>query len=294
MPPRVPMHQPADIGRELLRLGAGQEHAVVERMQEPAFGDPLLFFNENAVHDRDLARGSAEAQRRDTKPDAKASPKRNAVTGIRSVGRQCRVSRHVMPSSCWWASCASPWSRRGTSDRRRRRAACRRSKLFEIVVVHPRQAERGREQARRFRRKVEPAGVGGAHHCRSRSSGGVERPNSLTMTSKVQSSPRWLQNTFSMSNGVASKRSATASTSDGATNRNTAAGSMKRRISHGQAMRSIFGPRPRDPDGAAAAVAFGNFVGRDGGSSASVQPRDRLQAFRPRRWYGAARPQCLR
>ena len=61
------------------------------------------------------------------------------------------------------------------------------------------------------------------------------------MVSKVQLSPRWLQNTPSMSNGVALKRSATAGTSDGATNRNTAFGSTKRRISHGQAMRSIFG-----------------------------------------------------
>ena len=61
------------------------------------------------------------------------------------------------------------------------------------------------------------------------------------MTSKVQSSPRWLQNTFSMSKGAASKRSPTATTSDGATNRNTALGSTKRRISQGQAMRSTLG-----------------------------------------------------
>ena len=30
------VHQPADIGRELLRLGPGQQHAVVERVQKPA------------------------------------------------------------------------------------------------------------------------------------------------------------------------------------------------------------------------------------------------------------------
>ena len=30
------VHQPADIGRELLRLRARQQHAVVERVQEPA------------------------------------------------------------------------------------------------------------------------------------------------------------------------------------------------------------------------------------------------------------------
>ena len=30
-----PVQQPADIGRELLRLGPGQQHAVVQRVQEP-------------------------------------------------------------------------------------------------------------------------------------------------------------------------------------------------------------------------------------------------------------------
>ena len=74
-----------------------------------------------------------------------------------------------------------------------------------------------------------------------RSSGSVPRPSSSTMVSKVQVSPRWLQNTSSTSNGAASNRSATAATSAGATNRNTASGSTKRRISHGQAMRSILG-----------------------------------------------------
>jgi len=47
----------------------------------------------------------------------------------------------------------------------------------------------------------------------SRSSGGIDRPNSATITSNVQRSPRWLQNTSSMSKGVAPNRSATAVTS---------------------------------------------------------------------------------
>ena len=76
-----------------------------------------------------------------------------------------------------------------------------------------------------------------------RSSGGVCRPNSSIMTSNVQSSPRWLQNTPSpsMSKGTALNRSATAGTSAGFTKRNTACGSTKRRMSQGQAMRSTFG-----------------------------------------------------
>jgi len=44
-----------------------------------------------------------------------------------------------------------------------------------------------------------------------------------------------------MSNGVALNSSATEQTSDGETNRNTAVGSTKRRMSQGHAMRSIFG-----------------------------------------------------
>src|ERR1700730_1175636 len=79
-------------------------------------------------------------------------------------------------------------------------------------------------------------------------------PNSSIMVSKVQVSPRWLQNTSSMSKGVALNRSATASTSDAPTNKNTALGSTKRWISHGQAIRSTLG-RARDPDGPCLFVA---------------------------------------
>ena len=35
--------------------------------------------------------------------------------------------------------------------------------LLEVVRIHPRQAERGGEQARRFRREVQPGRVGAAH-----------------------------------------------------------------------------------------------------------------------------------
>ena len=76
------MHQPADIGGELLRLGAGQQHAIVERMHEAAFRHPPFFFDENAVHHRDLSGRAAEAQRRDAEPDAKGFADRNAVSGL--------------------------------------------------------------------------------------------------------------------------------------------------------------------------------------------------------------------
>ena len=73
------MHQPADIGRKLLRLGARQQHAIVEGMQEPLFRDPALLLDQNAVHDRDLSGGTAEAEACDAQPDFQRVPERDAV-----------------------------------------------------------------------------------------------------------------------------------------------------------------------------------------------------------------------
>ncbi len=85
---------------------------------------------------------------------------------------------------------------------------------------------RARPRAARPPRARVPAG---RYRPRARSSprrfsGAVPRPNSSTIRSKVQRAPRWLQCTssWSTSNGVAPNRSATSSTSAGATNRNTA------------------------------------------------------------------------
>ena len=36
------VHQPADVRRQLLGFGTGQQHAVVERMQKPLLGDPFF------------------------------------------------------------------------------------------------------------------------------------------------------------------------------------------------------------------------------------------------------------
>ncbi|MGY3467899.1 hypothetical protein ACVW0I_004770 [Bradyrhizobium sp. LM6.11] len=53
-------------------------------MQEAAFGDPVLFLDQDAVHHRDLARGSAKTQAGDAEPDAKGFTEADAVTGISS------------------------------------------------------------------------------------------------------------------------------------------------------------------------------------------------------------------
>jgi hypothetical protein len=58
------MQQPADIGGKLLRFGARQQHAVVKCVQKPAFGNPVLFLDQNAMHHGDLPGRPAETQQR--------------------------------------------------------------------------------------------------------------------------------------------------------------------------------------------------------------------------------------
>src|SRR5205814_2876148 len=54
---------------ELLRFRARQQHAVVERVQEPLLTDPALVVDERALHHGDLAGGAAEGLQRDAEPD---------------------------------------------------------------------------------------------------------------------------------------------------------------------------------------------------------------------------------
>ena len=60
---------PADIGRELHRFGAGKKHAKVERIQEALFRDPAPLIDDEAMHQRDLPRGTAEGQNADLAPE---------------------------------------------------------------------------------------------------------------------------------------------------------------------------------------------------------------------------------
>src|SRR5205809_814214 len=55
-------HSGADVSaREPMRFGAGENHAVVERVQEASLGDPALLLDELAMHDCDLPGRTAEA-----------------------------------------------------------------------------------------------------------------------------------------------------------------------------------------------------------------------------------------
>jgi hypothetical protein len=47
--------QPADVDCKLLGLGTGQEHAIIERIQEPLRAHPFSLLNQFLLHDGDLA-----------------------------------------------------------------------------------------------------------------------------------------------------------------------------------------------------------------------------------------------
>ena len=70
---------------------AGQEHAVVERVQEPRLADPALLLDQDAVHDRDLPGGAAEGERGDPAQVRTASAK-----GM-PCSRGCRCSSATAP-----------------------------------------------------------------------------------------------------------------------------------------------------------------------------------------------------
>jgi hypothetical protein len=80
-PAQGPVQQPADIGRKLLRFRPRQKHAEIERVEEALLPDPFLLVDQDAVHDRNLPRRAAEAQRRDPRPDANRLAKADAVIG---------------------------------------------------------------------------------------------------------------------------------------------------------------------------------------------------------------------
>src|SRR5262249_20342780 len=102
------MHQPADIGRKLLRLGAGQQHAIVERMQKARFGNPLFLVDDDTMHHCDLTGGPSEAEQRNAKPDMERLTERDAVLRLGSISLIDRKLSHSISPSCG-ALLAVPW-----------------------------------------------------------------------------------------------------------------------------------------------------------------------------------------
>ena len=77
-------------GRQLLRLRSPQQHAIVQRMQESALGNPVLFLDQDAVQNRDPLRRAAEAQQCYPQPDPKGFREADAATGTGFGGRLVR------------------------------------------------------------------------------------------------------------------------------------------------------------------------------------------------------------
>ena len=73
------MQQPTDIGCELHRFRARQKHAVVECVEESRFADPAPFFDQHAMHQRDLSGRSAETHQSDLEPDPDRIAERNGM-----------------------------------------------------------------------------------------------------------------------------------------------------------------------------------------------------------------------
>ena len=88
------VEQPAGVDGELLGLRAGQQHAVVQGVQEPALTDPALLVDQLVLHHRDLAGRTAEGLQRDREPRPGRLPQRDHVAGA-GLGLGVRWSAHA-------------------------------------------------------------------------------------------------------------------------------------------------------------------------------------------------------
>ena len=74
-----PVEQPADVRRELLGLGAGEQRAVGQREEEPLLPDPALLLDQRPLHHRDLAGWPAEGLEGDGEPGSSRDAQRDHV-----------------------------------------------------------------------------------------------------------------------------------------------------------------------------------------------------------------------
>src|SRR3989344_9202535 len=68
------VHEPADVGGQLLRLRTWQHHAVIQGMQETALRNPALSLDQVLVHERDLPGRPPEAEKAQAKPVEESLP----------------------------------------------------------------------------------------------------------------------------------------------------------------------------------------------------------------------------
>ena len=91
------MQQPAQIGRELLCLRAGQQHAEIQRVQKTRLVDPFFLVDHHAMHHGDLRRRPAEIYAADLQPD---------LEGL-AEARMSRCVRHAVFAGQLWRSSAA-------------------------------------------------------------------------------------------------------------------------------------------------------------------------------------------
>ena len=87
------MEEPANIDRELLRFGSGQEHAEVERVEKTRLTDPAFLLDQLGLHDRDLPGRSAEANEPELEPEAEGFAESRMRDGGRSWLGELRFVR---------------------------------------------------------------------------------------------------------------------------------------------------------------------------------------------------------
>ena len=73
------MHQPAEIGCQLLRLWPRQQHAEIERMEKTRIGYPMALFHHFTMHHRNLRRRPTEGQQTNAEPHAQSLGKGGEV-----------------------------------------------------------------------------------------------------------------------------------------------------------------------------------------------------------------------
>ena len=69
------VHQPTNVGGQLLSFRARQDHAVIERMQKAFFRQPTPAHHQLFVHDGNLARRATKADETQLQPKDKCLPK---------------------------------------------------------------------------------------------------------------------------------------------------------------------------------------------------------------------------
>ena len=95
--PQGAVHQPADVGRELLGLGSRQDHGVVQGMEEAVLADPTPPLHQIRVHHGDLPRRAAEAHEAELEPVEEGLEQRDRRGWRLGCGLRVWGWRHGIP-----------------------------------------------------------------------------------------------------------------------------------------------------------------------------------------------------